>query len=414
MSAPRVYAIATVDSKGLELAFLGGALREAGAEPVLVDVSLQGTPRIVTDIGREQVAGRHPLGRGAVFSEGEREPAMRAMGEALSRYLVSEWSAGRLQAAVGLGGSEGTALIAPALRALPRGVPKLMVSTLASGDTRAYVDTSDLCMLFPVADIAGLNFLTRPALRHAAFAAAGMARATAAEVPQAPAVGLTMFGVTTACVDQIRVALESRGWEGVAFHAVGTGGAAMEELAARGAFRALMDITTTEVADELLGGIFPAAPGRFDAIAVHGVPAVVSVGALDMANFGPRESVPARFRHRKLYAHTPLVTLMRTSPEENEAFGRRIAARLNLGTGPCEVLLPEGGISALDAPGRPFHDPEADEALFRALEREIRVTSLRRVRRVPFHINDAGFARAALDSLEAALGAGGSPQAPLR
>jgi uncharacterized protein (UPF0261 family) len=223
-----------------------------------------------------------------------------------------------------------------------------------------------------------------------------------------------MFGVTTACVDQIRLGLEAKGWEAVAFHAVGTGGAAMEELAARGAFRALMDITTTEIADELLGGIFPAAPGRFDAIAVHGVPAVVSVGALDMANFGPRESVPARFRHRKLYAHTPLVTLMRTSPEENEAFGRRIAARLNLGTGPCEVLLPEGGISALDAPGRPFHDPEADEALFRALEREIRATPLRRVRRVPFHINDPGFAQAALASLEAALGAGRSPEPPSR
>ncbi len=409
MSAARVYAIATLDSKGIELAFLGQALREAGAEAVLVDVSLKGTPRIVSDISREQVAGHHPRGRAAVFSEREREPAMRAMGEALSRYLVSEWSAGRLQAAVGLGGSEGTALITPALRALPRGVPKVMVSTLASGDTRAYVDTSDLCMLFPVAEIAGLNILTRPAMRNAAFAAAGMARATAGEAPGSPAVGLTMFGVTTACVDQIRVGLEAKGWEGVAFHAVGTGGAAMEELAAQGAFRALMDITTTEVADELLGGIFPSAPGRFDAIAVHGVPAVVSVGALDMANFGPRESVPARFRHRNLYAHTPLVTLMRTSPEENEAFGRHIAARLNLGTGPCEVLLPEGGISALDAPGEPFYDPAADEALFRALEREIRPTSLRRVRRVPFHINDPGFARAALDSLAAALGPGGFP-----
>jgi uncharacterized protein (UPF0261 family) len=282
-----------------------------------------------------------------------------------------------------------------------------MVSTLASGDIRAYVDTSDLCMLFPVADIAGLNFLTRPALRNAAFAAAGLARGASVAAPVAPAVGLTMFGVTTACVDQVRVALEAKGWEGVAFHAVGTGGAALEELAAQGAFRALMDLTTTEVADAQLGGIFPAAPGRFDAIASHNVPAVVSVGALDMANFGPRASVPARFRNRNLYAHTPLVTLMRTNPEENEAFGKYIAERLNLGAGPCVVLLPEGGISALDAPGQPFHDPEADEALFRALEREIRPTALRSVRRVPFHINDAGFARAALSSLEDVLGPGG-------
>jgi uncharacterized protein (UPF0261 family) len=409
VSAPRIYAIATLDSKGLELAFLGRALKEAGAEAVLVDVSLKGAPRIVPDVSREQVADHHPRGRAPVFSEGEREPAMRAMGEALARFLAAEWSSGLLQGAVGLGGSEGTALIAPALRALPRGVPKVMVSTLASGDTRAYVDTSDLCMLFPVADIAGLNFLTRPALRNAAFAAAGMARGSAPAAPAAPAVGLTMFGVTTPCIDQIRAALEAKGWEGVAFHAVGTGGAALEELAAQGAFRALMDLTTTEVADSLLGGIFPAPPGRFDAIAARNVPAVVSVGALDMANFGPRATVPARFRHRKLYVHTPLVTLMRTSPEENDAFGRHLAARLNLGEGPCVVLLPEGGISALDAPGQPFHDPEADEALFRSLEREIRPTALRGVRRVPFHINDPGFARAALASLEAVLGPGGFP-----
>lgn len=407
MNVPRVYAVATLDSKGLELAFLGRALREAGAEAVLVDVSLKGPPRIVPDVSREQVAEHHPEGRVPVFSERDREPAMRAMGEALARYLSAEWNAGRLQGAVGLGGSEGTALIAPALRALPRGVPKVMVSTLASGDIRAYVDTSDLCMLFPVADIAGLNFLTRPALRNAAFAAAGLARGASVAAPVAPAVGLTMFGVTTACVDQVRTALEAKGWEGVAFHAVGTGGAALEELAAQGAFRALMDLTTTEVADAHLGGIFPAAPGRFDAIASHKVPAVVSVGALDMANFGPRASVPARFRNRNLYAHTPLVTLMRTSPEENEAFAKYIAERLNLGSGPCAVLLPEGGISALDAPGQPFHDPEADEALFRTLEREIRPTALRSVRRVPFHINDAGFARAALASLEDVLGPGG-------
>jgi uncharacterized protein (UPF0261 family) len=330
------------------------------------------------------------------------------MGEALSRFLAEEWSAGRLRGAVGLGGSEGTSLIAPALRALPRGAPKIMVSTLASGDTRPYVGTSDLCMLFPVADLAGLNFLTRPALRNAAFAAAGMARAAGAiSAPAAPAVGLTMFGVTTACVDRLREALDARGWEGVAFHAVGTGGAAFEELAARGAFRAVLDITTTEVADLLLGGIFPAAPGRFEAVSARGVPAVVSVGALDMANFGPRAEVPARFRHRRLYEHTPLVTLMRTNAEENDAFGRHIAARLNAGSGPCVVLLPEGGISALDAPGQPFHDPEADEALFRALERGIRPTALRRVQRTPYHINDPGFARAVLDALAEALGPDG-------
>lgn len=411
--APRVYAIATLDSKGRELAFIGQALREAGAEPVLVDVSLKGSPQIIPDVGSEEVAERHPAGRGAVLGRKEREAGILAMGEALAAYLASEWAAGRLQAAVGLGGSEGTSLIAPALRALPRGVPKVMVSTLAGGDTRAYVGTSDMTMMFPVSDISGLNFLSRQVLRNAAFCAAGMARVGAAAVPVAPAVGLTMFGVTTACVDMVRAGLEAQGWEGVAFHAVGTGGAAMEEMAAAGCFRALLDLTTTEVADALLGGIFPAVEGRFDAVALHNVPAVVSVGALDMANFGPRESVPARYRHRKLFQHTPLVTLMRTTAEENQAFGRRIAARLNMGAGPCLVLLPTGGISALDAPGQPFHDPEADEALFGVLEREVKPTALRSVRRVPFHINDPEFARAALAALREILGPAG-PAGPPR
>ncbi len=399
----RVYAIATLDSKGKELAFLGQAAREAGAEVVLVDVSLKGPPQIIPDVSREQVAERHPKGREAVFARQEREASIHAMSEALTRFLAEEAAAGRLQAAVGLGGSEGTSLIAPALRGLPRGVPKLMVSTLAGGDTRAYVGTSDLCMLFPVSDIAGLNFLSRQVLRNAAYAAAGMARSGAVAVPVAPAVGLTMFGVTTPCVDMVRAGLEAKGWEGVAFHAVGTGGAAMEEMAAQGAFRALMDLTTTEVADALLGGIFPAVPERFDAIALHNIPAVVSVGALDMANFGPRATVPARFRHRLLYTHTPMVTLMRTSPEENEAFARHIAARLNMGAGPCVLLLPTGGISALDAPGQPFHDPAADEILFKALERHVKPTALRRVQRVPFHINDLAFARVALNALEEIL-----------
>ncbi len=400
---PRVYTVATLDSKGRELAYLAQAIREAGAESVLVDVSLKGATQVIPDVSREQVAERHPRGRDAVFAEQSREASIHAMGAALTRFLDAERVAGRLQAAVGLGGSEGTSLIAPALRALPAGIPKLMVSTLASGDTRPYVGTSDLTMVFPVSDIAGLNFLSRQVLRNAAYAVAGMARVGAAAVPAMPAVGLTMFGVTTPCVDMVRAGLEARGWEGVVFHAVGTGGAAMEEMAARGSFRALMDLTTTEVADAILGGIFPAVANRFDAIALHDVPAVVSVGALDMANFGPRPSVPAGFRHRLLYAHTPMVTLMRTSTEENAAFGRYIAERLNMGSGPCVVLLPEGGISALDAPGQPFHDPAADEALFRSLEACVRPSPQRKVQRVPFHINDLAFARVALNALEEVL-----------
>lgn len=401
---PRVYAIATLDSKGRELAFLGRAVREAGIDVVLVDVSLKGVPQIAPDVTRDRVAESHPSGKGHVLSSALRDSSITAMGEALTAYLGAELAAGRLQGAIGLGGSEGTSLIAPALRALPLGVPKMMVSTLASGDTRPYVGTSDLTMVFPVTDISGLNFISSRILRNAAHGIAGMARVGGAARASVPAVGLTMFGVTTPCVDMVREGLEAHGWEGVVFHAVGTGGAALEDLAARGAFRAVMDLTTTEIADSVLGGIYPAVHNRFDAVAAYDIPAVVSVGALDMANFGPRLSVPPRYRQRLLYPHTPLVTLMRTSPEENSVFGRILAERLNMGRGPCVILLPEHGISALDAPGNPFHDPEADEALFRSLEAVFRVTPIRAIRRLPCHINEPAFARAALEALDEVLG----------
>lgn len=405
---PRIHAVATLDSKGREAAYLVRQAREAGAEVVLVDVSLKGPPQVIPDVSREQVAQGHPGGRPAVFSAEGRSPSISAMGEALAAFLKAEHAAGRLSAAIGLGGSEGTALIAPAFRGLPLGVPKVLVSTLASGNTRPYAGTSDMTLMFPVTDLAGLNFISRQVLRNAAHAVAAMARvgAPAAHAASIPAVGLTMFGVTTACVDRVREDLEARGYEGVVFHAVGTGGAAMEELAALGRFRAVMDLTTTEVADAVMGGIYPAVPFRFDAVAVHGVPAVLSVGALDMVNFGALETVPKPFRGRNLWPHTPQVTLMRTTPEENAAFGTFLAERLNRGSGPWVMLLPEGGISALDAPGCAFHDPAADEALFRTLESALVATGNRRVERLPCHINDPIFARAALAALEEVLEAG--------
>ncbi len=392
--------MATLDSKGRELAFLCQGLREEGVDVVMVDISLKGPSQIIPDISREQIAAFHPAGRQAVFGSPGREAGMAAMGEALAHFLAEEQSAGRLQGAVGLGGSEGTALIAPAFRNLPLGIPKLLISTLASGNTAPYVGVSDMALLFPVTDLAGLNFLSRRILRNAAAAIAGMARVSQVAKPDGPAVGLTMFGVTTPCVDRIREGLESRGIEGVVFHAVGTGGIALERLAAAGSFCAVMDITTTEIADLLAGGIFAAGPDRFAAIAKHHLPAVVSVGALDMVNFGPRDSVPDRYRDRNLYAHTPLVTLMRTHVEENAAAGRVLAESLNRGQGPLIVLLPEGGISALDAPGQPFYDPQANAALFAAIENGLIAKPRRAVRRLPWHINDPQFARAALSALD--------------
>ncbi len=404
---PRVYAVATLDSKGKELEYLANSILEAGASVIRVDVSLTGPPQAFADVDSLTVADHHPLGRQAVFKSHGRDEAIDAMGSALTHFLLSEYAAGRLQAAIGMGGSEGTSLIAPALRSLPLGIPKLLLSTLASGETRAYVGNSDLNMIFPVSDISGLNFLSRRVLRNCAYAAAGMAKCAKAAVPEVPSIGMTMFGVTTPCVDQVRAGIEAKGWEGVVFHAVGTGGAAMEEMAAKGYFRALMDLTTTEIADKLVGGIFPAVPERFDAVTKFGVPAVVSVGALDVVNFGPKSSVPERFRNRLLYSHTPWVTLMRTTPEENKMFGHYLGERLSSGTGPCAVLLPEGGLSALDAPGKLFFDPEADEALFTSLEESFRSGETRRILRVPFHINEKGFADAALHALWEILGSAG-------
>lgn len=401
---PRIYAIATLDSKGREVEYLARQAREAGAEAVIVDVSLKGIPQVVPDIPRSEVASRHPEGPGRVTGGHAKTDAMSAMGEALTAFLRAEHEAGRLCAAVGLGGSEGSALIAPALQGLPLGVPKVLVSTLASGNTRPYVGMTDMTLVFPVTDLAGLNFISRQVLRNVAYAVAGMARVGAPVGGGAPAIGLTMFGVTTPCVDRLRERLADRGWEGVAFHAVGTGGGALESLAAQGRFRALMDITTTEVADALIGGIYPAVPNRFRAVSDHDIPAVLSVGALDMVNFGPWESVPPRFLRRNLHAHTPQVTLMRTTPQENVIFARFMAERLNRGRGPWAMLLPEKGISALDAAGCPFRDAEADEALFKALEGELKTRPGRFVRRVPFHINDAGFAGAAMAALDEILG----------
>lgn len=393
---PRIMAMATLDSKGHEIAYVAEALRDLGIEVKIADVSLRGEPQIRHDYSREEVAACHPHGRDAVFAASSREAGMAAMGEAMAKLIERELQASDLRGAIGMGGSEGSSLIAPALRRIPLGLPKLLISTLASGDTRPYVDIADMTLQFPVTDLAGLNFVSRQILRNAAAALAGMVQVAKTVKPTAPSVGMTMFGVTTLCVDRVREGLGRIGYEGVVFHAVGTGGAAMERLASEGAFQGLIDLTTTEVADALAGGIFPATPDRFEGVAKHHLPAVMSVGALDMVNFGSRDSVPGPYRLRNLYAHTPLITLMRTSMTENVAAGRFIAERINPGQGPLILLLPEGGISALDAPGQPFYDPDADAALFRALETQVKQTAHRVVRRVPWHINDPRFAAAAL------------------
>jgi len=396
-----IYLIGTMDTKGVELAYLGERVREAGARPVLVDAGTQAPPQVRPDLLRNVVASCHPRGADAVLALTDRGQAVSAMAEALQHFLVREHAAGKFTAVLGIGGTGGTAIISPAFRALPVGVPKLLVSTVASGDTRPYVGTTDFTLVHSVVDVAGLNRVSRQVLGNAAHAVAGMALHRPPSGAQKPTAGLTMFGVTTPCVTQVREALEGAGWDCLVFHATGTGGQAMEKLAASSMIEALLDLTTTEVADEVVGGVFPAGPARFDLLGERDLPAVLSLGALDMVNFGAKDTVPERFRRRRLHVHNPQVTLMRTTPDENLAFARWMAPKLNRARGPLVLLIPEGGVSAIDAPGQPFHDPEADAALFGELEKLFRPTATRRLRRLPFHINDREFAAAAVEEFRA-------------
>jgi uncharacterized protein (UPF0261 family) len=389
-----VLVIGTADTKAAELAFLAERIRALGVPARIVDVSTSGDAVRGTDVSSGAVAAAHPGGPAAVFT-GERGGAVAGMAEALSRWLPQQ--AG-VSGAIGIGGSGGTALIAPALRALPVGVPKMLVSTVAAGDVRAHVGASDLVMAPSVTDIAGLNRISRLVLANAAAAIAGMAAAPRPDAADdRPAVGMTMFGVTTACVSQLAENLGAD-YDCIVFHATGTGGRTMEDLAAQGRLDGVVDVTTTELCDRLAGGIMPAGPDRIDRLAPLGLPYLGSCGALDMVNFAARDSVPARYRDRLLHVHNPQITLMRTTPEENALIGAGIAASLNRFEGPVRFLIPEGGVSALDAPGQPFHDPEADAALFDAIERDLREDDRRRLLRLPWHINEPAFAAAVADA----------------
>jgi uncharacterized protein (UPF0261 family) len=319
------------------------------------------------------------------------------MSEALECFLSRAVEAGQVAGVIGIGGSGGTALIAPALQALPIGLPKVMVSTVASGNTAAYVGFSDLTLMHSVVDVAGLNTVSRRVLGNAAHAMAGMVQHPIPTAGDQPTVGMTMFGLTTPCVTAVREALEAKGFNCLVFHATGTGGRAMEALVEAGLIQGILDITTTEVADEVVGGILPAGPLRFDAILQAKVPYVLSLGALDMVNFGALATVPERFRDRRLHAHNAQVTLMRTTADENRRVARWIAAKLNRADAPFCLLIPEGGVSAIDVPGQPFHDSEADAALFDELESALFPAPGRSIRRLPLPINDPAFAQALVD-----------------
>jgi uncharacterized protein (UPF0261 family) len=395
--------VGTLDTKGAELRYVRDRVVAAGVEATLVDISTSGADSHA-DVTATDVAGHHPAGAAAVFT-GDRGSSVEAMSEALTRFVLTRAD---LAGIVGAGGSGGTALVTPAMRALPVGVPKVMVSTVASGDVGMYVGPADIAMMYSVTDVAGLNRISRQVLGNAAHALAGMIRHRLVDernsvVDDRLLVGLTMFGVTTPLVSRLANALESR-FEPLVFHATGTGGRSMEKLVDSGLIAAVLDMTTTEIADYLVGGVFSAGPDRLGAIARSGVPYVGSVGAVDMVNFGPLATVPPQFRDRRLHVHNPQVTLMRTTPDENVAIGRFIADALNRCDGPVRFLLPEGGVSLIDAPGQPFHDPEADAALFDTIERSVTATSNRVVERVAGNINDEAFAERVLDHFAAIAG----------
>ncbi|MCL4189385.1 MAG: Tm-1-like ATP-binding domain-containing protein [Rhodobacteraceae bacterium] len=396
-----VLVAGTLDTKGEELRHLRDLIRSAGLPVRIVDLSTSGR-HSGAEVPAHLVAAFHPRGAAGVFT-GDRGSAVAGMTEAFARWMARQTGIAGVIAAAGSGG---TAIVAPAFRALPVGVPKLIVSTVASGEVSKYVGASDIMMLPSVADVQGLNRITREVLGNAAAAMAGMVRARRDAPPRAedkPAVALTMFGVTTACVQQA-AALLREDYDCLVFHATGIGGQSMEKLVESGKVQGAIDVTTTEVCDLMMGGVFPCTEDRFGAFVRARMPYVGSVGALDMVNFGPPETVPDRHAGRRFYRHNPQVTLMRTTAEENAAMGRWIGERLNRMEAPVRFFLPEGGVSALDAPGQPFDDPAARRALFEALEATVRQTAARQLIRLPHHINAPEFAAALVGAFRALHG----------
>ena len=388
-SGRAAYVAGTFDTKARELFFLRQCLEKLGLRVVTVDLSTSGKPSPASVHPRE-VARHHPGGETAVFS-GDRGSAVTGMALAFENYVRTRRDLGGI---ISAGGSGGTSLATPGMRALPIGVPKVMVSTMASGDTRPYVGPSDICMMYSVTDVQGINRISEKVLANAAHALAGMVMHPPAEsVITKPALGMTMFGVTTPCVQAVAKRLQD-GFDCLVFHATGVGGQSMEKLVESELLAGVIDVSTTEVADEIAGGVLSAGPTRLDVFARHALPYVGSCGALDMVNFGAWETVPERYKSRKLYRHNPSVTLMRTTVDENRAIGEFIATKLNAMRGAVRFLIPEGGVSAIDKPGQLFHDPVADKMLFSTLEQHFRAGPERRLIKLPHHINDDAFADA--------------------
>ncbi|MET0353656.1 MULTISPECIES: Tm-1-like ATP-binding domain-containing protein [Plantibacter] len=408
---PTVALVGTLDTKGAEYRWVAGRLGELGADVVVVDAGTR-EPHgydAAVDHPNHEVAAAGGTDLDTLLAADDRGAAVSAMAEGAATVIGRLHATGRVDAVLALGGSGGSAIAARVFRELPIGAPKLLVSTMASGDVAPYVGANDVTLMYSVVDIAGINQISRAVLGNAVAAIAGMAAAAQARGPASsaertdrPLVGASMFGVTTPAVDVARERLDELGYEVLVFHATGSGGRALESLARSGMLAGVLDLTTTELADDLVGGVLTAGPDRLTAAGAAGVPQLVSLGALDMVNFGPRDTVPERFADRDFFVHNATVTLMRTTVDENRELGERIGAKLSGAEAPTVLLIPRGGVSALDAEGLPFRDAEADAALIEAVLAGVQGSAVTVVDR-PEHLNDPVFARLAADALHAVI-----------
>ena len=369
---PTIAVLGTLDTKGMEVGYLKKQIQAHGCGALVVDLGVLAPPTTEPDVSRQLVAEAAGEQIEELAESGDRGRAVSAMTRGVEKIVPDLYAQGRIHAVVGIGGSAGTTMATAAMRTLPMGVPKVMISTLAGGDVTAFVGAKDITMIPSIVDISGLNRISRQVIIQAAAAVAAMVQAETPKIEDKALIAASMFGNTTQCVEVARTQFEAAGFEVLVFHATGAGGRTMEDLIAAGYITAVLDVTTTELADELVGGVMSAGPTRLDAAAQAGIPAVVVPGCLDMVNFWAPESIPDKHRERRFYRHNPNVTLMRTTPAENRELGWRLAEKLNASKGPAAVYLPLKGISVISAPGQPFYWPEADQALFRSIKESLR------------------------------------------
>lgn len=389
--AKTILLIGTLDTKGAEYSFVRDLIHARGHQTILMNAAVLNAPTISPDIHSSQVAEAGGSSLEALREAGDRGAALTVMGQGAANLVAKATAAIQFDGVLALGGSGGTSVATAAMKVLPVGLPKVMVSTMASGDVSTYVDVKDVTMMYSVVDVAGLNRISRQVFGNAAGAICGMVEQEIPPADDKPLIAATMFGVTTSCVTAVREKLEAAGYEVLVFHATGSGGRAMEALIEDGYITAVADLTTTEWCDELVGGVLTAGSTRLEAAANKGVPQVVSLGALDMVNFGAVDTIPTQFKDRNLYVHNPQVTLMRTTPEECKQLGEIIAKKLNNSAGPTTLFVPLKGVSAIATEGQPFHDPAADQALFEAIRQTIKPTKVKLIE-LNHAINDPEFA----------------------